>query len=173
MKTYIPYNSLLWGIGAIVVGLLLLFNPEDVIILTVKLLGILSLTIGSIQLIVQLIQNRKAEHKVVPFSAILMAVWGALLLIRPALWADFFMLLIGLTMIFLSLNMLITYRKVSKSGHKVSGAYYIFPVLMLLSGITTIINPLFLASWLVIFVGVWILFYGIVELISYFSLKDK
>lgn len=168
MKTY---NSLFWGIGALIVGLLLIFNPESAIILTVKLFGILSLTIGVVQLAVQLIQNRKAEHKTFPISSIIAIVWGALLLIRPEFWADFFMILLGLSMIFMSINQIATYRQARKSGIKVNGAFYIFPVLMALAGVTTVINPLFLAAWIVIFVAVWILAYGIVELVSFFSLS--
>lgn len=171
MKTYIPYNSLFWGIGAIAVGLLILFNPAVAILLAVKLIGILSLAVGTIQLVVQLIQNRKEEHKSIPIGSVIMMVWGALLLIRPLFWADFFMILLGLTMIFLSLNMIGTYRKVSQSGHRVSFPFYIFPVLMLAAGIVTIVNPIFLASGLVIFAAIWIVIYGVVELVSYFALK--
>lgn len=171
MKNAIPYNSLLWGIGAIVIGLLLLFNPNNAILLATRLIGILSLTIGVIQLGVQLVLNRKYETKTFPLSAILSMVWGVLLLVRPAFWTEFFMIVLGLLMMILAVNQISTYRKVSKDGVKVSFAYYIFPCLLLLSGVTTIIEPIFLAEWIVIFVACWILAYGVVEIANYFALK--
>lgn len=173
MKNVIPYNSLLWGIGAIVVGLLLMFNPANAIILATRMIGILSLTIGVIQLGVQLVVNRKTETKTFPLSAIISIVWGALLLIRPVFWTQFFMIVLGLLMMFLAINQISTYRQISKGGLKVSFAYYIFPLLLLISGILTIIEPVFLAEWIVIFVACWILAYGAVEIASYFALKKR
>lgn len=175
MKTYVkPYNSLLWGVVAIIIGILLIFNPESAISTTVILLGALVLSVGVVQMLVYLVQSRKMEQgrwSGMPFGSVVMIIWGGIMLARPDFWADFVMILIGVSFIFLAINQISMFIRVRRQGAQVGFSYYIFPILMLLSGIVTIWEPLFLASWLVIFVGFWIIAYGLVEVVNYFALK--
>lgn len=173
MKTYTPFNSLLLGSGALAIGILLIMDPQNAVLFGVKFLGILTITISAVQFLVQLAQNRKSTRKIVPVFAVIGIGFGIALIANPDFWVKFFMMLLGIIMILLSINQIYTYIRIHHSGLKVSWAYYIFPILLLAAGVVTIIEPAALASSIAIFAGAFIILYGIVELISYFSLRKR
>lgn len=81
------------------------------------------------------------------------------------------MILFGILLIFLGLTQLISMVKVRKNGISVNWLYFVFPVLLMISGFVAFARPIYTATWFMIFIGGWILAYGIVEVFSYFSLK--
>lgn len=171
MKLIIPYNSLIWGLSSLLVGLLLLINKDNAISFTIMILGILLVVTGGIQLIIQLTQNRKTETKRLPLGSILIAIFGIVLLIHPSLWSDLFMIVLGVIMVFLALNHIVSCRKLSKGGITIPPFFYIFSTLLLVAGVITLFNPSSMASILVFFVAIWLILYGIIEMVGYFMFR--
>lgn len=166
-------NSLFSGIVAIVIGIILVIWPHNILQWALRLIGIVSIVIGVVQFLGFLVRTRGVENrwKYLPLSAPIAAVWGILLLLSPDLWTSLFMILFGILLIFLGLTQLISMVKVRKGGIAVNWLYFVFPILLIIAGFVTFAQPIYTATWFMIFIGGWILAYGIVEVFSYFSLR--
>lgn len=81
------------------------------------------------------------------------------------------MILFGVLLIFLGLYQLVSMYKIKKSGIKVPGVYFFFSILLMIAGIFAAVQPAYMASWFMTFVGAWILAYGVIEILSYFTLR--
>ncbi|WP_283391302.1 HdeD family acid-resistance protein [Millionella massiliensis] len=166
-------NSLFSGIVAIVIGIILVIWPHNILQWALRLIGIVSIVIGVVQFLGFLVRTRGVENrwKYLPLSAPIAAVWGILLLLSPDLWTSLFMIMFGILLIFLGLTQLISMVKVRKGGIAVNWPYFVFPILLIIAGFVTFAQPIYTATWFMIFIGGWILAYGIVEVFSYFSLR--
>ncbi len=171
MKTY---NGLLWGVAAVIIGIVLVVWPRDILQWAVRLIGIVSIVIGAVQFCGFLVRTKGIENrwKYLPPAAPVAVIWGILLLFRPELWASLFMILFGVLLIFLGLNQLVAMFKIKKSGIKVAGLYFFFPILLMIAGFVAFVQPIYTATWFMAFVGAWILAYGIVEIFCYYSLRE-
>lgn len=175
MEKYIQksYNALVWGVVAVVIGIILVIWPRDILQWAVRLIGIVSIVIGAVQFFGFLARTKGMEErwKYLPPAAPIAVIWGVLLLLSPELWTSLFMILFGVLLIFLGLNQLVTMFKVKKSGVKVAGLYFLFPILLMIAGFVAFVQPIYTATWFMAFVGAWILAYGIMEIFGYFSLR--
>lgn len=168
-----PINRLIWGIGAIIIGLLFIVNSDKVLSYAVTLIGVTCLVLGIIRFLVFWFQNRQMQSSrwgMTPISSVILIIIGILLLIRPEFWSTFVMILIGLSMTFMALNQMVLLGRARRAGAQVSFGYYIFPILLLAAGVVTVIDLKILESFLVIFVGCWIVAYGLSELVAYFAM---
>lgn len=175
MEKYIQksYNALVWGVVAVVIGIILVIWPRDILQWAVRLIGIVSIVIGAVQFFGFLARTKGMEDrwKYLPPAAPIAVIWGILLLLSPELWTSLFMILFGVLLIFLGLNQLVTIFKVKKGGVKVAGFYFLFPILLMIAGFVAFVQPIYTATWFMAFVGAWILAYGIMEIFGYFSLR--
>lgn len=175
MEKYIQknYNALTWGVTALIIGMILVVWPRDILQWAVRLIGIVSVVIGSVQFLGFLVRTKGAKNrwKFLPPAAPIVIIWGVLLLLSPELWTSLFMILFGILLIFLGLNQLVTLLKLKKSGIRVAGAYFFFPILLMIAGFVAFVQPVYTATWFITFVGAWILAYGIMEIFTYFSLR--
>lgn len=175
MEKYLQrtYNALMWGVVAVIIGIILVIWPRSILQWAVRLIGIVSIVIGSVQFIGFLARTKGVENrwKYLPPAAPIAVVWGILLLLSPELWTSLFMILFGVLLIFLGLNQLVTMFKIKKSGIRVPGFYFFFPVLLMIAGFVAFVQPVYTAAWFMAFVGAWILAYGIMEIFGYFSLR--
>lgn len=175
MEKYLQrtYNALMWGVVAVIIGIILVIWPRSILQWAVRLIGIVSIVIGSVQFIGFLARTKGIENrwKYLPPAAPIAVVWGILLLLSPELWTSLFMILFGVLLIFLGLNQLVTMFKIKKSGIRVPGFYFFFPVLLMIAGFVAFVQPVYTATWFMAFVGAWILAYGIMEIFGYFSLR--
>lgn len=175
MEKYLQrtYNALMWGVVAVIIGIILVIWPRSILQWAVRLIGIVSIVIGSVQFVGFLASTKGVENrwKYLPPAAPIAVVWGILLLLSPELWTSLFMILFGVLLIFLGLNQLVTMFKIKKSGIRVPGFYFFFPVLLMIAGFVAFVQPVYTATWFMAFVGAWILAYGIMEIFGYFSLR--
>lgn len=167
------YTTLYGGIIAVIVGLILVAWPGNVLLWAVYFVGILSLLMGVLQFLGFLTRTKGIENRwrYLPITSPIAVLWGILLLARPALWVEFFMIFLGVVMLFIGVMQLVSLGRIKKSGVKVAGGYFIFPVLLLIAAGVVFFNPFATMAWLVVFVGAWIIAYGVIELFGYFSLK--
>lgn len=175
MEKYIQktYNALMWGVTAVIIGIILVIWPRSILEWAVRLIGIVSIVLGSVQFLGFLARTKGMEDrwKYLPPAAPIAVVWGVLLLLSPELWTSLFMILFGVLLIFLGLNQLVSLYKIKKSGIKVAGIYFFFPGLLMIAGFVAFVQPIYTATWFMAFVGAWILAYGIMEIFGYFSLR--
>lgn len=174
MKTNVSTrNSLLWGVLALVVGIIIALNPADAITLTIRLIGLLVLAIGIVQLISFIEMKRRANLSwaAIPFGGVVGFLFGLLLLINPELFQGFVMYLIAAFIILLGIWQISSIIKVRKAGAKAGVSYFIFPVLLTLAGVVIIWNPFTVSNIVGIFAGVWIALFGLSEIFAYFAIK--
>ena len=166
-------NSLFSGIVAIVIGIILVIWPHNILQWALRLIGIVSIVIGVVQFLGFLVRTRGVENrwKYLPLSAPIAAVWGILLLLSPDLWTSLFMIMFGILLIFLGLTQLISMVKVRKGGIAVNWLYFVFPILLIIAGFVTFAQPIYTATWFMIFICRQNPAYDIVEVFSYFSLR--
>lgn len=170
MKTY---NGLLWGVAAVIIGIVLVVWPRDILQWAVRLIGIVSIVIGAVQFFGFLVRTKGIGNRwrYLPPAAPIAVIWGVLLLLSPELWTSLFMILFGVLLIFLGLKQMVTMFKIKKSGVKVAGLYFFFPILLMIAGFVAFVQPIYTATWFMAFVGAWILAYGIMEIFGYYSLR--
>lgn len=175
MKTKSRPCGQLWeAVVAIVIGILFIIWPDDVIQWAVLFIGILSLSAGIIQIIVYFV-NRKREVSArsgLLIIGLLTLIWGALLLLQPQVWANLLLVVMSIPMILLAISQLVLLVRKRRAGFIVPWGYFVFPILFFLSGVTVMFNPFASALWLVFFVGIWIIAYGVMEMVNYFSIRN-
>lgn len=169
------HNSFIWGVAAIILGGILVVWPENVIVWLIYFVAALALLGAIVQFSAFLITTKGDEGrwKHLPFTAPIAFIWGILLLVNPEMWAGMFMVVFGLLIIFLSINQIFTLVRMRRSGVTVRWGYFIFPSLFLLSGFAVFTKPISSAQWIMVFIGAWIIAYGITEMFSYFSLNKN
>ncbi|MEG1414583.1 MAG: DUF308 domain-containing protein, partial [Mucinivorans sp.] len=164
------YNSLLWGVASIVIGLLILIYPVGVIEILIRIVGLVLLSVGAIQLITFFAVRRTAGFSwtAIPLGGVLAVVLGIMLVASPATFASFFMIMVGILLMVLAVVQVVGIAKAHKTNKSISSLFYIFPVVMFLSGTVFFFFPMATTAWLVIFAGAWIMVYGISEIVGFF-----
>lgn len=174
MNTFVlTRNSLLWGVLALIIGVIIAANPAETITLSIQLIGLLLLVIGAVQLIsfIGLKKRANLSWTAIPFGGVVGFLFGIVLLVSPNLFTGFVMILIGVFVMLLGIWQISSIIKVRKAGAKVGGSFFVFPVLLTLSGLVIIWNPFTAANLAVIFTGVWIALFGLSEIVGHFMIK--
>lgn len=170
------YNHLVWGIAAFAIGLALVIWQNQVLSWAVFFLGLI-FSVISLSGIITFFMNRHKGGRPAPISLpiglFIMLLLGIVMLVRSQAWVDLSMILLGMVMVFVSVNQMIGLDNYRRKGIVIKKRYYIFPVLLLLAGAMSIWRPDFIADWIVIFVGCWIGAYGVTEILDYFFFKQK
>lgn len=174
MKVNLPSRaSLLWGVMAVVIGLLIAFNPVSSIIISIRLCGTLLLIIGATA-VITFIATKNREHKSwtdIPSGGVLATIFGLLLLISPALFVVFFGYLLGAMISVLGISQIIAMRKLRKMGAVIQSTYYILPIILIAVGVVVVCYPIETNAWVAIFAGLWISAFGLSEVLNYFTIK--
>lgn len=167
-------NSLIWGVVALIVGILVIFNPVDAINFSVIITGLGLLAVGVIQLITFVATRKRLNMSwwSVPLGGILSLVLGVMLVSNPQLFVSFFMIFLAILIFILAIIQIYSLVLLKRSGAVVGSAFFVFPVLLLISSIVVVMFPLEANAWIVIFAGAWIAAYGVSEIVGYFAI-DK
>ena len=167
------YSDLLFGIAAIVVGLVMIVWSDRILLRLIQVIGAIAIVVGAIQFFSFLVRTKGVADRwtYMPIAAPIAVAWGMLLL-SPELWKNLFVILMGLFLMFLGLYQSVAlYKLKRRNGVKVSGIYFFFSILMMIAGVFVAAQPIYMASWFITFVGAWILAYGAIEIFSYFTLR--
>ncbi|MEG1607927.1 MAG: DUF308 domain-containing protein [Mucinivorans sp.] len=167
------YNSLLWGVCAIVFGILLIKWQRDFLQTIILVAGIISLVVALAQIISFAMMKSKVNLKwsQIPAAPFFALIIGLLLVVSPLLWVDIMVRVVGVVIILLSVNQVITMVGARRKGYDVSVWLFVFPVVMFLAGVLVLFEPLFIADWIVVFAGCLFIAYGLLEVVSYFVVK--
>lgn len=175
MKSHIRSRSCLgFGILAIIVGMTLMIWPHSILQWTIRLFGVILILLGVIQFLGFMVRTRKETDRWQHFppTSIIAVLAGMVLLINPDFWASMSAVLCGIVLIALGAAQTASLIRIRRADIRVDWLYYTFPILMIIAGFVVLAQPLFMADWFVIFVGAWIMAYGIVEIFEFFTLRE-
>ena len=176
-------SSIFRSICAIAIGILLIKYPDNTVTWITVAIGILFLLSGVISLIVYVNARKNvSEYKITdtdgkviageqptfPIVGVGSLILGALLALTPNIFITALMYIIGGILILGAINQymnLINGRKYGKIGF----GYWVFPSVILLTGLYVMIKPMSPASMAMLILGWCSLLYGITEIIN--SLK--
>ena len=173
-------SSFFRAICAIAVGILLIKYPDNTVTWLTVAIGVLFFLSGIISLIVY-INARKhvSEYKITdaegnvvagepptfPIVGVGSIILGAILALTPNIFITALMYIIGGMLILGAINQYMSLVNARKFG-KISFGYWIFPSIILLTGLYVIIRPMDPASIAMLILGWCTLLYGVTEMIN-------
>ncbi len=166
-------KQLLWGIIAIVLGLIIIIYSGKIIDFSIQLLGIALSVVGAVEIISDIIKNQKTKEPFgfALFGAIVALIIGIVLFVNPEVLKGLFMVLLGTGVILVACMRIINLVNLRKAGAKFHVSFFLFPILFALSGATMIFFPAESSSWIVKFAGIWIIAFGISEIVGKVCIK--
>ncbi|MEE1228452.1 MAG: DUF308 domain-containing protein [Lachnospiraceae bacterium] len=163
-------SGLLIAIISIITGLILLFYPGSSLIILCRILGVSLAASGLIGLI-QAIQLMQAIHINIPFAgSLIVLIVGLIILFDPTLVISIIPIIVGLCIMLsglINLFNLINHRALYQGGFGIS---LFLAILTVALGFLILWNPFESASFLVMMIGIILLYNGIVSIYFHFKL---
>lgn len=165
-------NSILWGVIALIIGLIIAFNPIDAARFSIQLCGLLLLIIGTTNLISFLVLKHKNNWgwDKISYGSILAFLIGLILMLSPMTFMAFWGYLVGTVIAALGVMQIMARRSLKKLGAPIKFVHYLFPILIIAMGIVVMLFPITTNAWIMVFAGLWISAFGVAEIMSYFTL---
>lgn len=165
-------NNVWRSLFAILLGLVLVLWPGFSISYLVIVIGILLIISGATSLGVHYRMKRRGQQvKGASVDGWFSLLLGLCLLLMPAFFVGVLMTLLGILLIIASVGQFSALSSARREGYAVSGLMYLFPVLVLISGIVIIWNPFVSAASVIMLFGFTIIFYGIISLINQYAVR--
>lgn len=176
-------SSIFRAICAIAIGIMLIKYPDNTVTWITVAIGILFLLSGVISMVVYYNANKHvSEYKITDSDGTLIAgdkpafpivglgsmILGLLLAITPHIFITALMYIIGAILILGAINQFMALVRGRRFGD-INFAYWIFPSIILLTGLYVMIKPMSPASIAMTILGWCSLLYGVTEIIN--SLK--
>lgn len=166
------------AIFALIIGLVLVFAPEDSTRYIVMTIGVLFLVPGIIVLIGYFASKNNAtafpeEGKAVstthrfPIEGIGSLLLGLWFIISPTFFADLLVMVLSIILIIGGLQQLYM-LSVARKWKKVHYSFYIVPLLVLGAGLYSLLNPGAVRNTVLMIIGIACLVYAVSELNSWF-----
>ncbi len=157
----------------LIVGLIILFNPDVALLTIITYLGILALIIGATISLVAYVRRKQSTNWWFWFwEGIINIVLGILLVAFPRQSVSIVLAIIGIWALIAGLLRLFTLGKMSiifNSRKMVISS----SILMIIFGILILINPFKSALAISIVVGIFATIYGIISLITSYKMTIK
>ena len=176
-------SSVFRAISAIAVGILLIKYPDNTVTWLTVAIGVLFFLSDIISLVVYINARRNvSEYKITdadgnvvagerptfPIVGVGSIILGAILALTPNIFITALMYIIGGMLILGAINQYMNLVNARKYG-KIGFGYWIFPSIILITGIYVMIRPMDPASVAMLILGWCTLLYGVTEMIN--SLK--
>lgn len=176
-------SSIFRAICAITIGILLIKYPDNTVTWITVAIGVLFFLSGIISLITYVhARNNVTEYKITDADGRVVAgeqptfplvgtgsmILGALLALTPNVFVTALMYIIGAILILGAVNQYTNLLHARRYG-KIGFGYWIFPSIILLTGLYVIIRPMAPVSMAMLILGWCSLLYGVTEVIN--SLK--
>ncbi len=176
-------SSIFRAICAIAIGIMLIKYPDNTVTWITVAIGILFLLSGVISMVVYFNANKQvADYKITDANGNVIAgekptfplvglgsiILGLLLAITPSIFITALMYIIGAILILGAINQFMVLVKARRYG-QIGFGYWVFPSVILLTGLYVMIKPMSPASMAMLILGWSSLLYGITEIIN--SLK--
>lgn len=163
--------SVIRGICAVVIGLLLVVWPETAILYLVISIGALFLIPGLVSIVSYVMNGRKMRMPF-PIVSVGSSLFGLWLMISPAFFVGILMYVLGVVLVFAGISQIITLLN-TRSWTPVATGYFVIPVLVLLAGMVVLLNPFAAATIPFIILGVSCMVYGISDIINRIRFRKK
>lgn len=173
-------SSFFRSICAIAVGILLIKYPDNTVTWITVAIGVLFFLSGIISLVVYLnARKHVSEYKITdaegnvvagerptfPIVGIGSIILGAILAMTPNIFITALMYIIGAMLILGAINQYMNLANARKFG-EIGFGYWIFPSIILLTGLYVMIRPMDPASVAMLILGWCTLLYGVTEMIN-------
>lgn len=167
-------NATLRSALSIVLGFVLVLWPEMAVSYLVITIGILFILPGIFSLLGYFTRDRDeaAPHRSFPLEAAGSILFGAWLVIMPNFFVNILMYILGAVLLFAGIIQIVSLVKARKWA-VVSWAFYVMPVLILLTGIVILAYPFATATTTFIVFGAALIVYGFTELINSYRFRQK
>lgn len=180
-------SSVFRAICAIAIGIMLIKYPDNTVTWITVAIGVLFLLSGIISLVVyynalkhvseytitdadgNIVAGQKPTFPIVGVGS---AILGLLLAITPTVFITALMHIIGAVLILGAVNQFMNLLNARRFG-SVGFGYWIFPSLILLTGLYVIIKPLAPAQMAMLVLGWCTLLYGVTELINALKIHNE
>lgn len=163
VNTASPYFS---GILALLLGLGMLIWPGFVLKFTLDIIGWFLIIIGVTPTLYALIKKYP-----VPVMNVTFLIAGILILIFKPFFVSVLMWIFGLILILGGIQQLNMLSAAKQNGYLIKGSSYIYPSILLLLGVITLIDPFGTSETLIMFFGAGLLFFGLTMIIGRATLK--
>ena len=163
--------SVIKGICAVIMGVLLVTWPEAAILYLVIALGVMFFIPGAVAVLNYLLKGRRmgAMFPIVSIGSLLFGLW---LMISPAFFVGILMYVLGAVLVFAGISQIVQLVN-ARGWTQVPVGYYVMPVLILLAGLVVLLNPFAAASIPFIILGVSSIVYGVTDIINLIRFKKK
>lgn len=162
-------NSLMRIIFAMIIGLVLVVWPDAAANYMAITIGILFIIPGIISTVGCFANKNMPELSTrFPIEAVGSILLGLWLVIMPDFFVNILMFLLGFILIMAGIQQIASLFSARK-WVRVPGLFYVIPVLILLAGITVLLNPGETLKTTFVIIGITCLVYAIAELINWFK----
>ena len=158
-------------ISAILLGMVLLLSPQSAMSLIVITIGVLFTIPGLLAFINYLLSApEKRPEMVYMLAGLGSLLFGVALVVMPSFFVTALMYILG-TILFLGgiEQFIIAFR--ARKHITVPLFFYLFPLLLLTSGVIVLANPAKIAGFITQLIGVMCLVYGIMEMVYWIKFK--
>ena len=163
--------SVIKGICAVIMGILLVTWPETAILYLVIAIGAMFLVPGVVAVLNYIFKGREqgAMFPIVSVGSLLFGLW---LMISPAFFVGILMYVLGAVLVFAGISQIMQLVN-ARGWTQVSFGYYVMPVLILIAGLVVLLNPFAAATVPFIILGVSSIVYGITDIINGIRFRRK
>ena len=163
--------SVVRGICAVLMGVLLVTWPEAAIVYLVIAIGAMFF-VPSLFSLVGYFTKGSQEGAMFPIVGIGSLLFGLWLMISPAFFVGILMYVLGAVLVFAGITQIVQLVN-ARGWTQVAVGYYIMPVLILLAGLVVLLNPFAAAAIPFIILGVSSIVYGITDIINLIRFRKK
>lgn len=163
--------SVIRGICAVLMGVLLVAWPEAAIVYLVIAIGAMFFVPSVFSLVGYFMKGRQ-EGAMFPIVSIGSLLFGLCLMVSPAFFVGILMYVLGAVLVFAGISQIIQLFNAS-GWTQVAIGYYVMPVLILLSGLVVLFNPFAAAAVPFIILGVSSIVYGVTDIINLIRFRKK
>ena len=163
--------SVVRGICAVLMGVLLVSWPEAAIVYLVIAIGAMFFVPSLFSLVAYFMKGRQegAMFPIISLGSLLFGLW---LMISPAFFVGILMYVLGVVLVFAGISQIMQLVN-ARGWTQVAAGYYIMPVLILLAGLVVLLNPFAAAAIPFIILGVSSIIYGITDIINLLRFHKK
>ena len=156
--------SVIRGICAVLMGVLLVAWPEAAIVYLVIAIGAMFFVPSVFSLVGYFMKGRQMGmmFPIVSVGSLLFGLW---LMVSPAFFVGILMYVLGVVLVFAGISQIVQLFN-ARSWTQVPMGYFILPVLILLAGLTVLFNPFAVVAIPFIILGVSSIVYGITDIIN-------
>lgn len=163
--------SVIRGICAIIMGVLLVAWPEAAIVYLVIAIGAMFLVPSLFSLVGYFVKGRQMGmmFPIISLGSLLFGLW---LMVSPAFFVGILMYVLGAALVFAGISQIVQLVN-ARGWTQVPVGYYIMPILILLAGLIVLLNPFAAAAIPFIILGVSSIVYGVTDIINLIRFHKK